>query len=240
MPVRSMLAVLTAVLGSSFTASAALAEAPRQVTLSSSAEDITYGESVTVSGQISAPPATSTACISGVTVVIRGMGPTDVVPTPPPTSWSEVGRATSDATGAYSFTFSPRSNATYVAHLPSEQPAGCDEAVSERKSIGVRSLVELESRDRSVKRGRNAKLTVEVKPYCSGFGDDVTLQKLRAGEFVEVATAESEEAQPCVVRFRDRIRKTTIYRAMSGPNCSIVCTHEEGTSQTLRIRALRP
>jgi hypothetical protein len=168
------------------------------------------------------------------------MGPTDVVPTPPPTSWSEVGRTTSDAAGAYSFTFSPRSNAMYVAHLPSEQPAGCDEATSERKSIGVRSLVELDSRKSKVQRGRNVKLNVSVEPHCSSFQDHVTLQKLKGGEFVDIASADSEEAQPCKVTFVQHLRRTTVFRAVSGPNCSIVCTHEKGTSETLRIRALKP
>jgi hypothetical protein len=165
------------------------------------------------------------------------MGPTDIHPPPPPTKWSEVGRTTTAADGTFTFTYSPRSNASYAAHLAAEDPAGCDEAVSKSLSVSVRVKVELTVRDRTLFRGDRASFTARVQPYCTGFERKVTLERLRSGEYVPVADGESTETEPCVVKFEQRIRRTTTFRALGAANCHIVCTHEAGTSRSIKVVA---
>ena len=216
---------------------AAASEAPRQVTLEVSAPEVEYGQSVTFSGQVSAPTSAPPGCVAGANVIIRAMGPTDIVPTPPPNKWGEVGRTTTAADGTFTFTHSPRSNASWAAHLPAEDPAGCDEAVSKSLSVSVRVKVELSVRDRTLFRGDRAKFTARVQPYCTGFDRNVTLERLQGGEYVSVAKGEPAETDPCIVKFKQRIRRSAEFRASAPSNCHIVCTHEGGTSRSIKVVA---
>lgn len=209
--------------------------APREISIASSAPEVTYGDPVTLTGSVSGPPGTASSCLSNVEVILRLRGPTDVVPPPPPRSWTELARVTTDAYGAFAYTFEPGSNAYYVAEVE-ENTDGCDPALSNEITIGVRLLVTIRSRDVVAEPGTSVRLTVRARPHCSGFDPEVRLERRRGSRFVPVDEREARDPSRCRARFEVRPRRTTVYRGSAGPVCHIVCPYQGGKSEGLRIK----
>lgn len=226
-----LLPILTVAMSAS---DALAAAATRQITLQASPGEVTFGDQVTLSGQISGPPETPAGCLAGVEVVIRRWGPTDIAP-PPPDEWPELGRTTSNATGGFAFTFEPGSNASYAAHVPPESPAGCDGDVSEEVGVSVRALVTIRVGDRTVPRGQKAKFTVQVRPHCQSFEPEVRLEQQRGSGFVTIAREEPRDPERCAVKFQERVRRSGRYRGATDDICHFACPYEAGQSRAVRV-----
>lgn len=210
---------------------------PREATLQSSADEVTYRDEVTLSGQISAPPETPSGCVEGVEVVIRGLWASGPMPPPPPDNWPERGRTTTDAAGRFAFTFEPLSTRSYVAHVMQDSPEGCDADISDAVLVRVRALVKIRVRDRVVDRGDKARFTVRVQPHCRSFEPEVRLDRKRGSRFAAVTRKTPRNQERCVVKFKEPVWRSGRYR---GATDALPFQYEASWSPTVKVIIQKP
>ena len=180
-----------------------------------------YGKSVLLSGAIT---SAQTSCVSGQTVTIER--------TIDGTSFADFGTATSDSSGAYSFTFTADSNASYRATL--DATSSCSAATSETRSVLVSVDVSINPSKNRVQKGKFVSFHIHVNPCGSHAGTNVTLLRNTGRGYREVGTAKLNAN--CNATIQKRVRRTARYKA-SWPSQDD--DHETGTSGSERVRATR-
>jgi hypothetical protein len=222
------------------------ASAPRTIALEITPNPVTYGDTITLTGRVDVDGGSS-ACEADVEVGVFFDEHDDIgFGGPPRIDWFEPrGRTSGDGTFSFEQDL-PRPGSFWVA-VAEDPDRGCDEAISEATSVGVRHLVTLRSDRTVVRRGGTVKLRVRVQPFCGYVVSEnrkrltsgkVFLEKLVGEEFLRVAgqPVEDRPFRRCGVVFRQRVTRTTVFRAMTPDRSGGLCCYFlEGWSEPVPI-----
>ena len=183
------------------------------VTLTASAASVTYSTPVTLSGKVKGAKA-------GVVVTLerRAADATAFVP---------AGTATTDGTGAYTFTQRPAKSSIFRATAATTPPV-----TSADTPVAVAPLVGLKVSDSTPRKGQRVRFSGTVRPQHDG--TRVAIQRKKAdGTWATVKTAVLRDAGSSFSRYskRFRIRRSSTYRTVIAAHAD----HAEGVS---RERAL--
>jgi hypothetical protein len=189
------------------------------VTLESSRNTVVFGRTVVFSGRID---SSDTACENSQTVKIQQQ-------TVGAAGFSDIGAATTDASGAYAFNYKPAENASYRAVVdPSNQ---CQEAMSSPINVLVRVRVGLKANESRVRKGAKVRLTATIAPCGNHADTDVVLERNTGRGFDEIGRKNVNEN--CKATFSKRVKKTSRFRARWPSQDD---NHESGVSGNRRVR----
>ena len=179
------------------------------VTLKASADQVTYSTPVTLTGKVKGAKA-------GVIVSLerRAADATAFVP---------AGTATTDGTGAYTFTQRPAKSSVFRATAATTPPA-----TSADTPVAVAPLVGLKVSDATPRKGQRVRFRGTVRPQHDG--TRVAIQRKKAdGTWTTVKTPLLRDAGSAFSRYskRFRIRRTGTYRTVIAAHAD----HAEGVSR---------
>src|SRR5919198_1454093 len=166
-PVRALIVILGIGLVVLIPLRHAPADIPGSATLVASASRVTYGQEVSLTGQVEA----GVDCSSGRTVeLLRKTAGTD--------TWETIDSTTSGVDGGFSFAESPPHTAGYEALvLERSGDAPCADIFSPTVTVAVTAAVTLTSSSPATAAGECARLTVTVSPDKTG--QNVLIQRHR-------------------------------------------------------------
>jgi hypothetical protein len=209
---RWQLVTLLAALGALPALAAAQQNQPGNLTLSASADNVRFGQSVTLSGKLTGPNN------DGRNVTLRE----DPFPFD---AFDNVGNATTGPTGDYAFTRTPTVNTRYQARQGSEESQVVEVTVSPRVSMRVG--------DRTPAAGRRVRFRGRVCPEHDGA--TLAIQRRRApGQWRTVRrTTLADVPGTTCSRYsrRVRVRRDGRYRAFLAADAD----HAAGASRSRRI-----
>jgi serine-type D-Ala-D-Ala carboxypeptidase/endopeptidase (penicillin-binding protein 4) len=190
------------------------ASAAETVTLAASGVTMTYGDTVSLSGQVTGDPG----CVGGRAVELAWRAPDSA-------AWAVVGTGTTAEDGTFAFTNGQDYSGRFRAQLP--ETAACAAATSDGVPVRVRAFVDTALLAGSLVVG--ACVDVDVKVWPAKPGQSVDLQQRRSGAWTTLQTlvlddASAAHASPCfawedvgVVRLRVRWgRQDTLNAAGTG------------------------
>ncbi len=188
----------------------------RTVSLETSTHRARFGRPFQLTAQLVAE-FQDPECIAGVEVVLSRTiaGRTRHV---------EVGRSTTDASGAATFVRLADGSATYTASVA--QTTFCSGAVSEGEVVLVRKIVTLRRRPGPVPAGARIGMTIRVEPCAGHRGDDVVLLRAFDGRLIRNGVRPTDH--DCRVGFERTIRRRTVFQARSPRQDA---DHEAGRSR---------
>ncbi len=212
---------LTVLLASVFVVAAApvIAKPPkdtRQLTLAATPKVVVFGNPVKLSGRLTGSPS------AGQEVKLQADGfPFD--------RFKQALTATTDSTGAYSFTFTPQLNTKYRVTVKGKPPATSPELL-----VKVRMKASLRVSDSTPERGDLVRFRGSVKPQHDGMVVEIQKRK-RDGSYKTVANARLRDAGDLRSRYsrRVRIRRGGVYRVRAPADPD----HATGLSPRRRISA---
>ncbi|MHB8656532.1 MAG: hypothetical protein ACYC91_01045 [Solirubrobacteraceae bacterium] len=192
---------------------------PSSVTIAAAHNPILYGNSVVISGKLTAKT------VAGVSVTLKAAPY-------PYTSFAPVATTTTDSLGGYHFSPSPKLNTEYRVMAKSQPPA-----ISTTLLMKVRTRVAFRLSTRTPKVGARVTFSGSVTPAHNG--QLVLIQRRRLnGTFVTVATTRlSRTITGAFSTYRDnlRIRASGTYRVIKLHDAD----HAIGFSRLLRITVHR-
>jgi hypothetical protein len=188
----------------------------RQLTIDATSRVVVFGNAVTLTGRLTGSPS------AGQEVRLQA----DEVPLD---GFKQVLMATTDATGAYTFTVTPTLNTNYRVTVKGKPPA-----TSPALLVKVRMKASLRVSDSTPERGEIVRFRGSVKPPHDGLVVDIQKRR-RDGSYKTVSHARLRDAGDVRSRYsrRVRIHSGGVYRVRAPADSD----HATGVSPRRRITA---
>jgi hypothetical protein len=194
------------------------------VTFFTTANEVVYPGTVTLSGQIVSNDNSCDDAGEFVRVQRRIFGETE---------FSNYRSANTDANGGFEFTIPAEESAEYLALAPAHD--NCADATSNTETVLVKAKVTARAGRRNVERGANVGIVGRVQPDHDG--TEVVLQRRRGGRWVKVADAELNGRSRYRFVMRAGWKGRRVFRVVWPSQDS---EHESNTSRNVVIRTRRP
>jgi hypothetical protein len=172
--------IVAAQLAAMAPAASSATTADRVITPASTTVTATFGNVVTLTGEVD---AADVACAAGVVLTVRR----DL--TGDDSGYADVGETTTDADGNYATTFTAERNARVIVRAAADERCGSME--SSAVEVMVRRKVALRASSKAVERGGRVGIRVRVLP--ARVGEKVLLYRSTDGIFRVIAVRETNE-----------------------------------------------